>query len=189
MQKCFIFLMLSLLAGRQIASEEPANKNNIVLQHSPDTTVRLNWLTLDEAAAQLSKQKKPILVDLYTDWCGWCKVMDKNTYTNEQVIQYIQQNFYPVKLNAETRDTLRWRGKTFAYNPAYKVNEYAVLITQGKLSFPSTIILPADGSQPQAIPGYLRVNDMELVLKYFGEGHFGKAPFNEYQAAFKGKWK
>lgn len=188
MQKCFIFLMLSALAGGQIASANTSIKN-IVLQYYSDTTVRLNWLTLDEAAVQLSKQKKPILVDLYTDWCGWCKVMDKNTYTNENVIQYIQENFYPVKLNAETRDTLKWRGRAFAYNPAYKVNEYAVLLTQGKLSFPSTIILPTDGSQPQAIPGYLRVNDMELILKYFGEGHFGKAPFEAYQSAFKGKWK
>src|SRR3982751_4302356 len=73
---------------------------------------KLKWLTLGEASDQLQKEKRPILIDLYTDWCGWCKVMDKKTYTNKQVIAYLQEHFYPVKLNAETKETLSWNEKT-----------------------------------------------------------------------------
>lgn len=154
-----------------------------------DKTEKLQWLTLDEAEAEMALQKKDIIIDLYTDWCGWCKVMDKNTYTHKQVIDYVQHNFYPVKINAETRDMITWRGRQFKYNDAYRVNDFAILLTGGRLSYPSTVIIPADGSTPQAVPGYLKPADMELILKYFGEGHFGKIPFQDYQKNFKQTWK
>ncbi|MCO5240870.1 MAG: thioredoxin family protein [Chitinophagaceae bacterium] len=153
------------------------------------TKEKLQWLTLSEAEAGMSTQKKDIIIDLYTDWCSWCKVMDRNTYTNRDVIQYLQDKFYPVKINAETKEVLNWRGKQFNYNEAHKVHDFAILLTGGQLSYPSTIILPADGSAPQVIPGYLKPGDMELVLKYFGEGHYGKTPFNTYMQNFKPTWK
>src|SRR6185312_16043801 len=69
---------------------------------------KIEWLSMSEAQEKFAKEKRPILVDLYTDWCGWCKVMDKKTYTNAKVIAYLQQHLYPVKLNAETRETISW---------------------------------------------------------------------------------
>lgn len=146
------------------------------------------WLTVEEAMEKMEKEKRPILIDLYTDWCGWCKVMDKETYSNGKVIAYIEENFYPVKLNAETRKVISFRGGEFKYKPEYKVNEFAALLTQGNLSYPSTIILPADGTPPQTIPGYLKVPDMELVLRYFGDGHYGKTDFQAYHKSFKNTW-
>src|ERR1700733_13099854 len=77
---------------------------------------KLQWMTLKEAQQAMLKERKPILIDLYTDWCGWCKVMDKKTYTNAKVIAYLQQNFYTVKLNAETRDAVKWNEKTYNFN-------------------------------------------------------------------------
>jgi len=183
--------LLSIILFCSLAEPRDSNlfRNNYSNLSTANTYEKLKWLTLEEAGQKLQSEKRPILIDLYTNWCGWCKVMDKNTYSNQKVIKYIEDNFYPVKLDAETRETLNWQGKKFNYNSTYRVNEYAVHLTGGQLAFPTTIILPADGSAPQAIPGYLKIPDMELVLKYFGEGHFGKTPFTQYQKTFRTSWK
>ncbi|MBS1946382.1 MAG: thioredoxin family protein [Bacteroidetes bacterium] len=151
-------------------------------------TERVKWISLAEAEASLKKETRPVLIDLYTDWCGWCKVMDKKTYTNKGVINYLQNKFYTVRVNAETREKLVWQEKSYNYDPSYKTNEFAVYMTHGRLAFPTTIIIPADGSGPQAIPGYLETKDMELILKYFAEGSYNKVPFDEYQKNFKHSW-
>jgi len=114
--------------------------------------------------------------------------MDKKTYSDKKVIGYVQEKFYPVKLNAETREAILWSGKSFQFNHSYKTNDFAIFLTQGRLSYPTTVIIPADGSEPQAIPGYLTPNEIEIILKYFGEGHFGKISFEQYQRQFKGTW-
>ncbi|MEP6726003.1 MAG: thioredoxin family protein [Bacteroidota bacterium] len=149
---------------------------------------KLKWMTLKEAQEAMQKEKRPILIDLYTDWCGWCKVMDKKTYTNPKVIAYLQQNFYPVKLNAETRDAVSWNDKTYNFNSANRTNDFAVFLTYGRLSYPTTVIIPMDNSGPQPVPGYLEPKDLELIVRYFGDGKYGKQPFEEYQKAFKSEW-
>jgi len=148
---------------------------------------KLKWLSLEDAAAGLKNEKRPILIDLYTDWCGWCKVMDKKTYSNKEVSSYVQQKFYPVKFDAEGRKTITWNGKTYDFNARHKTHDFAIYLTNGQLSYPTTVIIPVDG-EPQAIPGYLAPNEFELIAKYFGEGKYGKVSFDEYQKSFKSKW-
>ncbi|MBY0536664.1 MAG: DUF255 domain-containing protein [Chitinophagaceae bacterium] len=147
------------------------------------------WMTLAMAEDSLKVAKRPVLIDLYTDWCGWCKVMDKKTYSNKNVAAYIASKFYAVKVNAESRTAFTWMGKSYNYNERYRTNDFAMFLTQGQLSYPTTVIIPTDGSEPQAIPGYLETKDFELILTYFGEGHYGKIPFQQYQQQFKSSWK
>ena len=149
---------------------------------------KLKWMTLQEAQQAMLKEKRPILIDLYTDWCGWCKVMDKKTYTNAKVIAYLEQNFYPVKVNAETKEALTWNEKTYNFNSSNRANDFAIFLTYGRLSFPTTIILPTDNSGPQPVPGYLEPKDLELIVRYFGDGKYGKQPFEEFQKTFKSEW-
>ena len=149
---------------------------------------KLQWMTLKEAQQAMLKERKPILIDLYTDWCGWCKVMDKKTYTNAKVIAYLQQNFYPVKLNAETREAVNWNEKTYNFNASNRTNDFAIFLTYGRLSYPTTVIIPTDNSGPQPVPGYLEPKDLELIVRYFGDGKYGKQSFEEYQKAFKSEW-
>jgi thioredoxin-related protein len=148
----------------------------------------VEWMTLPQAEAAIQKEKRPILIDLYTDWCGWCKVMDKKTYSNKNVAKYVHEKFYAVKINAESKDIINFNGRSFQYNAHYKANDFAIFLTQGRLEFPTTIILPSDGSSPQAIPGYLEPKDFELIAKYFGEGEYGRTPFEKYSRNFKASW-
>jgi len=149
---------------------------------------RVKWMSIEEALANLKKEKRPVLVDLYTDWCGWCKVMDKKTYSNNNVAEYLKDKFYAVRINAETREKIIWNEKPYSYNASYHANEFAVYITKGRLEFPTTVIIPPDGSEPQAIAGYLETKDFELIAKYFGEGGYNKMPFEDFQKSFKPSW-
>ena len=154
----------------------------------PPAPAKLKWMTIREAREAMKQEKRPILIDLYTDWCGWCKVMDKKTYTNAKVIEYVQQHFYPVKINAETKEDITWNDKTYKFNPADRANDFAIYLTHGQLSFPTTVIIPVQGGEPQPVPGYLPPKDLQLIVTYFGEGKFGTQPFDAYQQSFKSSW-
>jgi thioredoxin-related protein len=154
----------------------------------PPEKEKIQWMTLSQAQAKQAQAPRPILIDLYTDWCGWCKVMDKKTYAQSDVAKYINEHYYPVKLDAEGKESLTWRGRSFGYNASARIHNFAIFLTNGQLSFPQTIFIMPGDQQPQAIPGYLEVKDMELLLKYFGEGHYGKTPFPDYQKKFSHSW-
>ena len=147
----------------------------------------MTWMTVGQAADKLQQEKRPVLIDLYTTWCGWCRQMDRKTYSNKQVEEYLEEKFYCVKVDAETRAAITWDGRTYAYNPQYRSNEFALFLTHGRLEFPTTIII-VPGEAPQAIPGYLEPKDLELLVKYFGEGAYKTQGFDAYQKSFKASW-
>lgn len=150
---------------------------------------KINWISLPEAEKAFGIEKKTVLIDLYTDWCSWCKVMDKKTYSDPEVVKYINEHFLAVKLDAETREKIIWMGKEYNYQPSSKMNAYAVYLTRGNLSFPTTVFIPQAQPEPMAVPGFLEPRDIESLLKYFGDGHFPKTPFEGYIKKFTGSWK
>ncbi|MEO6456134.1 MAG: DUF255 domain-containing protein [Ginsengibacter sp.] len=152
------------------------------------TNEELVWSGLKEISVKLKKQEKPVLIDLYTDWCHWCKVMDKKTYGNQKVINYLSKNFYVAKVNAETKDSLTWDTKTYFYNSHYLINEFALYATKGQPGFPTTVILPSENSQPISISGFLEPKELEPILKYFGEREYLTKTFTEYKKTFKPSW-
>lgn len=162
-------------------------KNNATKEASSDST-EIHWLTLDQVQEAMKKEPKKVYMDVYTDWCGWCKVMEKKTFTNVNVIRYINQKFYAVRLNAEQKDSIRFLGKMYGFVPEYKANQLAFDIMHGQMSYPTSVIFEENFMQPQPIPGYLDVPNMEMILKYLGENTYKTVPFPDYQQSFKASW-
>lgn len=149
---------------------------------------KINWITLSEAQQKIKEKPKPILIDLYTNWCYWCKVMDNKTYQNQKVVKYINENFYAVKLNAESENQLFWNEQKFNYNKDNKLNDFALYVTAGQPGFPTTVIFTGLKQNPAAIPGYMSPREIEGILKYFGEDYYEKESFESFSANFKNTW-
>jgi thioredoxin-related protein len=151
-------------------------------------TEKVQWITIKELQAAYTKTPKPILIDVYTNWCGWCKVMDKETYGKENVAAYINEHYYAIKLDAELKETIEWNGKKYGYNAPYKSNDLAIYLLNGQMSFPTTVFLSGLNAQPAPLPGYLKPKEIEPPLKFFGEGAFKTKNFPEFMKTFSASW-
>lgn len=149
---------------------------------------KINWLSIEEVQLKAKEIDKPLLIDLYTNWCYWCKVMDKRTYKNAKVVAYINEHFYAVKINAETKNEIIWNNKNYVYLEDNKLNEFALFLSNGQLSFPTTVIFSEIGGRPAFVPGFLEPENIEPILKYFGEGNYKKQDFQSYLTTFKSTW-
>jgi thioredoxin-related protein len=140
----------------------------------------INWITLEELEERYAANPKPVLIDIYTDWCGWCKEMDRTTYSNKKLAAYVNEKYYAVKFNAEIQTPVKFNNKIYNYNKQQRTNELAIYLTSGQLAYPTTVFMAGRDKQPAPLPGYLKAKEMEAPLKYFGE----KADVNQTFVAF-----
>ncbi|MBC6368037.1 thioredoxin fold domain-containing protein [Algoriphagus sp. AK58] len=138
---------------------------SLLLSLSLKAQDQIQWMKFEEAIAANTKQPKMILVDVYTDWCGWCKKMDKETFTNPKVIAHLKQNFYAVKLNAEnTQRKFEFMGKTYS--------EADMAAAMRVRSYPNFVVIEPGLQNIAQLPGYRPADAFleglnELVEKAF----------------------
>ncbi len=159
------------------------------LGQGKDRNNAMPWLSVEEVQTRLQEENRPILIDVYTDWCHYCKVMDATTWVNPKVTDYAARYFYPIKFNAEGKEPANWLGKTYEFKPAYKVHMLAAEWLQGNMVYPSTVILPPDGAEPIVIPGVVEVKDLEPILHYFGEKHYLTTTWQNFKKNYTPRWK
>ncbi|MEA1787089.1 DUF255 domain-containing protein [Arenibacter sp. GZD96] len=149
----------------------------------------VNWLTWDEAVklSETEASPKKMFVDVYTDWCGWCKKMDKDTFQNAEVAKYMSENFYMVKMDGEGKEPLTYKGKTYKYVPSGRsgYHELAAALMQGRLSYPTTIFLDEKMNMLSPLPGYHKAQPFLNIAKYFGDNVYLDKDWKTYEA--KGK--
>ncbi|MEO7446582.1 MAG: DUF255 domain-containing protein [Ferruginibacter sp.] len=148
----------------------------------------VNWLTMEELQVQYAKEPRPIIIDLYTDWCGWCKVMDSKTYTNPKLAAYINEHYYAVKYNAESQKDISFNNIAYKYNTHYRTNDLAMYLTFGRLEFPTTIFLSSLDARPAPLSGYMKPAQMEAPLKYFAERKDVTQSFVDFNKKMKKEW-
>tara|TARA_R110002111_G_scaffold164238_1_gene230455 strand:+ start:773 stop:1309 length:537 start_codon:yes stop_codon:yes gene_type:complete len=150
---------------------------------------KIEWLSFEEAVARNEKEPKKFIVDVYTDWCGWCKKMDANTFTNPVIIKYITDNYWAVKLNAERKDTVILGQQVFVNENLTQrrgPHQLAVALLNGKMTYPSIVYLDENVElMHPAIAGYQDPKSLEEIIKYFGEGAYQSIPWDKYVEEFK----
>jgi len=157
------------------------NRSSARVDH---TANQVYWLSFSDALRLAKINGKKVLVDVYTDWCGWCKIMDQKTYSNGSVVNYINQKYFAVKLDAWTTDVIEFQGMEFGPLPGKKEHQLAYMLLDGKMAYPTTVIMDPDGQILSPVQGYLDPETMEKVLRYYGEDIYLTTPWKDYEKSF-----
>lgn len=174
-------------------TDVPGHTSTAPQNGAPAEESLVKWMKLEDAMKAYQQQPKPIIVDFYTDWCGWCKYMMRNTYSVPALAQYINQNFYPVKFDAEGRDTVEYLGVKYAplgVGPR-TTHALAAKLLQNKLMYPTTLFLnnfdksKNDFQLSMLAQGNLEQRKIEPMLIFTLENAFRNASFDEFGAQFE----
>jgi thioredoxin-related protein len=151
--------------------------------------VKVRWYTIEEVEKLSKTAPRKVMVDVYTDWCGWCRKMDAETFSHPVIAAYINRHYYPVKLNAELKESITFRGQVYKYvaNGSRGYHELAAGLLNGQLSFPSIAYLNEKLELLGAVPGYRTPRDMEPLLNYIAEDKFINQTLEEYEKGFISK--
>ena len=133
------------------------------------------------------KENKKLFIDVYTQWCGWCKKMDKTTFRNPIIIDYINQNYLPVKFDAEQKIPIEFLGKEYNFVKKGRrgYHELAAALLQNKLSYPTVVFLDENANMIQPLPGYRAAADFHPILEYIGKGHYKNTEWTAYQKSYQ----
>ncbi|HLV15661.1 MAG TPA: thioredoxin fold domain-containing protein [Xanthomarina sp.] len=155
----------------------------------------INWVTLEQAVELQKKNPKKIMIDAYTNWCGPCKMLDKNTFQNKDVADYVNKHYYAVKFNAEGNETIKFKGNTFknpGYNPANanrRNSQHQLSAYFSVRSYPTILFLDEKAEFLTPVIGYKTPQQLELYLKLFkANKHVDiktQDDFSAYYSAFK----
>lgn len=179
MKKILLSILISSFALSGFAQDE-------------NEEAKIEWMTFEDAVEANSDNQKKFFIDVYTDWCGWCKRMDATTFQNKAIIELLNEKYHAVKLDAEMKDTVRL-GKDVFINekPNQKRNPHqlAIALLNGKLSYPSVVFLDEQGNMIQPLAGYQKAEGLEPILSFFAEDkHLEEgADFEKYLKNYKSK--
>ncbi len=138
------------------------------------------------------KVDKLIIVDFYTDWCGWCKRLDNETYKDAEVAALMNKYFYPVKFDAEQRDSVQFAGKQYRFKSSGSrgTNEFALEMASrpgGRIGYPTITIISAMGEKITVEAGFKNAEKMKVFLIYYGEGHYKTKDYVTFEKEYNQK--
>ncbi len=156
---------------------------------NPDKGIQesVKWMSFEQAVEKSKQEKRKIFIDVYTDWCGWCKVMDKKTFSDAKVAKLLNENFYAVKLDAEQKEDINFDGHTFKFIASGRngYHQLAASLLNNQLSYPTVVFLDEDFKMLQVLPGFKEAPEFHKVAQYLGDDHYKTKKWEEYQTLYK----
>ncbi len=144
----------------------------------------IKWYSWEEAH-ELSKTKpKKIFVDVYTDWCGWCKRMDKTTFQDPEIIKLLNEHFYPVKFNAEQKGEIMFGETTFKFVDQGRrgYHQLAFALLDGRMGYPAFVMLDETFARIMISPGYKKAPQLLKELNFAKEEAYKSMSFDDFRA-------
>lgn len=183
MKKYQVFVF-ALLVVMQAKAQQP---------EAATSAAPVKWMSFEEAVEKSKTEKRKIFIDVYTDWCGWCKVMDKNTFTDPQIAKLLNEKYYPVKFDAEQSGDITFRGTTFKFVPFGNkgAHQLAMALLNNQMSYPNFVFLDEEFrivpifDNSTSVPGYRKPEEFHIFLSFVAGDFFKKANVQEYQKEYK----
>ena len=131
----------------------------------------LEWMNMDQLAKIPLSGSKLYLIDIYTEWCGWCRVMDKKTFSDKNVQDFLRQNFHLIKFDAERKDPVVFKSEKYEWKAGGRKgnNELALELLDGKMSYPSLVYLDQNLKVIKVSSGYKNpqqlLQELEIVVR------------------------
>ena len=133
---------------------------------------KLDWLALDAAVDKAKSQNKHVIVNVYTTWCGYCRMMDKQTFGNDEVAAHLRENFVLAKVNGESSSKVHWQGQ--------EMTERQFARAVGVTGFPATYFLKPNAEMLGGVSGYIRSPDFMIYAKYVSTKWYEKGKIQQY---------
>lgn len=176
MRKRVLIPVLLLSFGALALSWKVMTPKGLAASDNSKST-KMEWVTFDKGMELAKKKNRMLVIDFYTDWCHYCKVMDKDTFGNTDVIAYARENVIMAKLNAETDEKFRFR------QASYSGRQLAMMF--GVTGFPTTVFMSPEGELITSVSGVIAAQDFILILKYLSGKWYEKMKFDEFMAKEK----
>ena len=167
-----IAFVVSVVCPHLVFSQTPAAEKSKEKSATVKKDSTIIWYKYDEGLAKAKKEKKHIMVHFYTNWCGWCKRMDKLTFDNEEIKQMLNGDFVAVKVNAESADKVKVDGKDMTLRQ--------VAGMYSARAYPDTWFLKPTGEKIGERKGYVEADEFQYILKWVKDDQYEKIGFAEY---------
>jgi thioredoxin-related protein len=152
--KSLLFLLLTIIFTSQVT----ANGN----EGQTKEDKKINWLTIEEAQALGKKNPKKLFVDVYTDWCVWCKRMDQATFQDAEVVDYVNKNYYAVKLDAESKKMIKFNDTD--------LTEMELARAMRVSGYPTIVLLDETFTKIRPVPGFQKADAFkDMLMEWNGE--------------------
>ncbi len=172
MKKLFILILFSPLLS-------------FAQQHSNEIT----WISWDEVETKMAEEPRKVMVDVYTKWCGPCKIMNKTTFHDKGVVDYVNENYYAIKFDAESPTPVDFKGTVYkndGYDPSRAGRNSthdltkAIAPAQGRIAYPTIVYMDENFQILAPVQGLQKPDQIMPILTFFGEDIYKEKTWQEY---------